>query len=106
MQRVPPGYEDQGKTERDGKGSNRFGDLLFWEEVIAHADMTNAKSVIVVTYDRKKDWYYRLAEAEVDATLKQLKSKWDTVPVPHPTLTFEVNSSSLTPFLDLSKKDY
>jgi hypothetical protein len=106
MQRVPPGYEDQGKKERDGKGSNRFGDLLFWEEVIVHAGMTNAKGVIVVTNDRKKDWYYRLAEAEVDETLKQLKSKWDPVPVPHPTLTFELKTKAKSARLDLLDQVY
>lgn len=56
--RVPPGYLDGGKAE------NKFGDLVFWEEVIADLGADGTRSwadsgldtAVIVTADDKTDW--------------------------------------------------
>jgi hypothetical protein len=94
-QDVPPGYEDRSKKDKASRGSNRYGDLLFWEEVMVHAKASRAAAVVIVTNDRKKDWFFELAEPQIDSKWKRLRSRWDPVPVPHPTLSFELKMKSL-----------
>jgi len=53
-QDVPPGFLDRRKVDAPTKGSNRYGDFLFWEEVIQHARTIGARTVIIVTRDRKE----------------------------------------------------
>lgn len=85
---VPPGYEDR------HKGLNRYGDLLFWQDVVADARRRTASSVIVLTRDRKEDWYASAPEPEVGPALRRLRSRWEPVPSPHPMLTFEMQTRS------------
>ena len=60
---VPPGYED----EADKKGTfsygglfyiEKFGDLIMWEQIIAHAVSEKIKDLILVTDDSKDDWWW------------------------------------------------
>ena len=85
---VPPGYEDR------RKGLNRYGDLLFWQDVIADARRKHAARVVVLTRDRKEDWYESAPEPEVGPALRRLRSRWEPVPSPHPMLTFEMRTGS------------
>ncbi len=68
--RVPPGYEDRNKKRRRtsssgnegpdvGGGSNRFGDLVIWTEIIEHCQRSSANAAIVLTHDAKADWVYQ-----------------------------------------------
>ena len=50
---IPPGYEDS-----DKEGTNKYGDLILWFQIIDKAKETN-KSIILVTDDRKEDWWRR-----------------------------------------------
>lgn len=50
-QEVPPGYGDKDKPNH-----RRYGDLIFWRQVLEHAAQESA-SVIVVTNDSKDDWW-------------------------------------------------
>ena len=86
----PPGFLDRRKEDTPTRGSNRFGDLLFWEEVVQHAKSVKAAAVVVVTRDRKEDWYAGAAEPELGPDWKRVKAKWLPVPNPHPTLAFEL----------------
>jgi hypothetical protein len=52
QEKVPPGYKDEAKD------SNRFGDLIIWQEILRFAK-ENGKSVIYVTNDAKEDWVIR-----------------------------------------------
>lgn len=57
--KVPPGYKDGGKisdpkTESD-KRSN-FGDWIIWKQIMDYATSAK-KSIILVTDDRKEDWW-------------------------------------------------
>lgn len=85
---VPPGYEDR------RKGLNTYGDLLFWQDVIADARRRHAARVIVLTRDRKEDWYCSAPDPEVGPALRRLRSRWDPVPSPHPMLAFEMRTQS------------
>lgn len=85
---VPPGFEDE------HKGSNRFGDLIFWEDVIADTITRKATSTVVLTRDRKKDWFFRGPEDEPGEELRRLRGKWNPVPVPHPMLTLEMRTKA------------
>jgi hypothetical protein len=89
-QDMPPGFLDRCKEDAPTKGSNRYGDLLFWEEVIQHARTVGARTVIIVTRDRKEDWFARAVEPDVKLDWKRVKAKWLPVPSPHPTLAFEL----------------
>ena len=83
---VPPGFEDGHKRV------NRFGDLIFWEDVIADASARNVNTVIVLTRDRKKDWFFSGLESEPSEDLRRLKGTWNPVPVAHPMLSLEMRT--------------
>jgi hypothetical protein len=52
-EKVPPGYED---AKKDGAGSH--GDYLVWHQVLQQAK-ASAKAVVLVTSERKEDWWER-----------------------------------------------
>ncbi|MBK8212714.1 MAG: hypothetical protein IPK71_03110 [Myxococcales bacterium] len=52
-EKVPPGYEDARKD-----GGNAHGDYLVWHQVLQQAK-SSAKPVILVTSERKEDWWER-----------------------------------------------
>ena len=52
-QDIPPGYMD-----KDKQGIRKYGDLILWFQVIDKAKETD-KSIILVTDDRKEDWWTR-----------------------------------------------
>ncbi|EZP33263.1 PIN-like domain-containing protein [Pseudomonas sp. RIT288] len=58
---VPPGYKDKNKPHSyfvlDVEYKCKFGDLLFWHEVIDKAKIENLEYVILVTGDVKEDWW-------------------------------------------------
>lgn len=89
-QDVPPGFLDRRKEDGPLKGSNRYGDLLLWQEVVQHAQSVGATCVIIVTRDRKEDWFAGSSEPDVKLDWKRVKAKWLPVPTPHPTLAFEL----------------
>jgi len=91
-QNVPPGFEDRYKKAKKGSGSNAYGDLLFWEEIIQHAKAKTPKAVVIISNDRKRDWYFRVGDADVTGDLRRLRSRWDPVPSPHPTLAYEIHT--------------
>ena len=97
---VPPGYQDRGKKGREPQfkehkdaapaDSNRYGDLVFWKELLSHAKQANAMAVVVITNDRKNDWHMGgNEEIDIDSTLLELRSSWKPVPRPHPMLVME-----------------
>ena len=99
---VPPGYLDQRKKGSDPQvtgpadeapnDSNRYGDLVFWKEILFHAKRVEATALVVVTNDRKNDWHMGMSQSEVidiDRDLLALKKVWKPVPRPHPMLVME-----------------
>ena len=97
---IPPGYKDRwkkgrGQQSQESKdeapaGSNQYGDLVFWKEVLVHAKCVGAEALVVVTNDRKNDWHMgRSDKTNIDPTLRSLKKDWEPVPRPHPMLVTE-----------------
>jgi len=91
---VPPGFQDKRKKPVDVEtiegeevvvGSNRWGDLIFWQEILEHARAHRIRIVTILTKDVKNDW--RMAGA--------LPVRGDEdgrnigVQPPHPMLSFE-----------------
>lgn len=101
--RVPPGFQDRGKKNRvernesslDGGdcqiGSNRWGDLIFWKEVLTLSAMHRARDVILLTNDQKNDWQLGGRQTPDEQELHGLKSKWRPLPFAHPMLSLEAS---------------
>jgi len=68
--RVPPGFKDAEKDKNpnestyvfDGiKYQKKFGDLILWRQLLAHAKAGDHSCVMLVTSDHKEDWWWREA---------------------------------------------
>ncbi len=55
-ERTPPGYADSNKAPAEKGPPDQYGDLVLWYQVIDEAKEQN-KPVILVTDDRKEDWW-------------------------------------------------
>ena len=94
--RVPPGFQDRNKSEvfSNGKaggdkapevvGSNRWGDLIFWKEILDEARLRRANAIVILTKDVKNDW-------RMGGTLPAAGGDGMATgePPAHPTLVFE-----------------
>lgn len=106
--RIPPGFRDAGKKgevdpdDADGEhdqampGANRFGDLLFWKEVLSDAAERGALAAIVLTNDRKNDW--RMGgetSPDLDDAMLADRKSWRPVPRVHPMLALEAQAAGI-----------
>ncbi len=114
---VPPGYRDRHKDVRGvesvgsgvsrSAGTNVFGDLILWKEILFHAQCVEAEAVVVVTNDRKNDWYMGGGDVRgLDQTLRKLKKEWKPVPRPHPMLAAEARVVAKVKHLELLDSVY
>jgi hypothetical protein len=98
--RIPPGFQDRRKKEQfdqeeDGEavvGSNRFGDLMLWREILHHAKADSVQTILILSNDRKNDW--RMGgpgEIVMDQDLLAERRDWPPVPTAHPLLSFEAS---------------
>ncbi|NMG50879.1 hypothetical protein GO613_22560 [Azoarcus communis] len=67
-EKIPPGFADADKDKNPNEASfifdhikyqRKYGDLILWRQLIQHVKDTNTKSVLLVTADRKEDWWWR-----------------------------------------------
>ena len=61
--KIPPGFFDQRKAEaisydRGITYLDKFGDLILWRQILAHAQTTKIKAIVFITRDNKKDWWW------------------------------------------------
>lgn len=56
--KIPPGYEDYAKNDSK-EGTQIFGDLIIWKEIMQHAKLTQ-KPVVLISNELKIDWCYRV----------------------------------------------
>lgn len=85
--RMPPGYQDRKKkplkVEVEGEmaeeGRNRWGDLIFWREILDHARSKRATAIVVLTRDGKSDWQMAPQPGDDSSTERPA----------HPSLGFE-----------------
>jgi hypothetical protein len=66
--KIPPGYEDEDKDKNPAfatffhdqiKYQRKFGDLILWRQIINYVNKQGIKSVLLVTAERKQDWWWR-----------------------------------------------
>jgi len=58
-ERIPPGFKDARKgdgSDRQSDCCRKYGDLLVWFQILEHAQ-EESMSVILVTDDKKEDWW-------------------------------------------------
>ena len=85
--RIPPGYEDAQKDKNPNNSffyfkniryERKFGDLIFWRQIIKYAQETKIKNIIIVSGEKKEHWWWREngkmlgARPELVQELKQL----------------------------------
>jgi hypothetical protein len=63
---VPPGYKDKNKDAKDKTGTQKFGDLIIWFQIIEKAK-TSKKPIIFITDERKEDWWWKIGEKTIGA---------------------------------------
>ncbi|TAV74734.1 PIN-like domain-containing protein [Rhizobium leguminosarum] len=89
--RVPPGFKDKNKLE------NRFGDLIFWQEIVKYCSGEQGfTSAILLTDDNKPDWVFRPETVLDDGghPHRNISSDgYETFLAP-PLLTHEIGTSS------------
>uniref|UniRef100_UPI0032168CFA PIN-like domain-containing protein n=1 Tax=uncultured Draconibacterium sp. TaxID=1573823 RepID=UPI0032168CFA len=56
--KIPPGYKDNGKKDNSPNDIRKYGDLLVWKQIMNKSKELK-KAVILVTDDRKEDWWVR-----------------------------------------------
>lgn len=98
---IPPGFQDRRKKgvpangvgkspDEEAAGSNKYGDLVFWKELLDHAKLAGAVAIIVLTNDRKNDWHLGGGQTvDIDASLLAIRKSWKPVPQTHPMLVVE-----------------
>ncbi|MFZ6772317.1 PIN-like domain-containing protein [Undibacterium sp. SXout7W] len=86
--KIPPGYKDEGKGKNPNEATfifnklkygRKFGDLIFWRQLINYAKENKVKGVMLITADNKEDWWHN----EFGRTIG-----------PHPELTHEIMSEA------------
>lgn len=67
-EKIPPGFADADKDKNPNEATfifdhikyqRKFGDLILWRQLIEHVKSTNTKTVLLITADRKEDWWWR-----------------------------------------------
>ena len=68
---IPPGYQDSDKTDTVFYGgvtyNKKFSDLFIWKEIIKYSSNENIKNVVLITDDRKSDWWYEVGNQTIGA---------------------------------------
>lgn len=67
-ERIPPGFADADKDKNPNEANfifdhikyqRKFGDLILWRQLIQHVKESKIKAVLLITADRKEDWWWR-----------------------------------------------
>lgn len=56
--KIPPGYKDSNKKDESESDSRQYGDLVVWKQTIEKSKESDT-AVILITDDRKEDWWVR-----------------------------------------------
>lgn len=68
INKIPPGYADADKDKNPNEAAffheglkyeRKFGDLILWRQLLHYAREKKVKAVLLVTADRKEDWWWR-----------------------------------------------
>lgn len=67
-EKIPPGFADVDKEKNPNEATfifdhikyqRKFGDLILWRQLIQHVKNSQIKTVLLITADRKEDWWWR-----------------------------------------------
>lgn len=67
-EKIPPGFADIDKDKNPSEANfihdhikypRKFGDLILWRQLLQHAKANSIKTVLLVTADKKEDWWWR-----------------------------------------------
>lgn len=58
LEKIPPGYKDKDKKDDTSGNIRKFGDLILWKQIL-EASENFKKDVILITDDKKEDWWVR-----------------------------------------------
>lgn len=67
-EKMPPGFADADKEKNPNEATfihdqlkyqRKFGDLILWRQLIEYVKSAGSKCVLLVTADRKEDWWWR-----------------------------------------------
>ena len=67
-EKIPPGFADLDKDKNPNEATfvfdhikyqRKFGDLILWRQLIQHVKQSQVKAVLLITADRKEDWWWR-----------------------------------------------
>ena len=56
--RIPPGYKDSSKNDNTERNLRKYGDFIIWKQIIQKSKDLK-QGIILVTDDRKEDWWVR-----------------------------------------------
>ena len=56
--KTPPGYKDSSKNDNTESNSRKYGDFIIWKQIIQKSKDLK-QGIILVTDDRKEDWWVR-----------------------------------------------
>ena len=76
---IPPGYMDVDKDKDDETKTRKFGDLIFWMQIIKMA-VCEEKDILLVTAEEKEDWWSRAGGSEnksLTAPRKELTDEFE-----------------------------
>ena len=69
--KIPPGYEDDGKDH-----DKKFGDFFLWEQILRHGEK-EGKPIILVTSERKADWWERISGETIGLRPELKEEAWE-----------------------------
>lgn len=58
LDKIPPGYKDAGKKDNTSKDIRKYGDLIVWKQILDKSKELK-QGIILITDDRKEDWWVR-----------------------------------------------
>lgn len=58
LNKIPPGYKDGDKKDDSSQNIRKYGDLVLWNQILDKSREIK-KGIILVTDDRKEDWWIR-----------------------------------------------
>lgn len=58
LDKIPPGYKDGGKKDATTKNVRKYGDLVVWKQILDKSKELK-QGIILITDDRKEDWWVR-----------------------------------------------
>ncbi len=86
--KIPPAFMDEKKSGkahawRGMRFEREHGDLILWQQLIDHAVSANLKQVVLVTDDRKEDWWTRVKGQTIGPRPELVSELLASTPVEH-----------------------